>query len=278
MAFKKQITRTYRKAFGHKSPYRRVYGSRNAGQAIGATYRTGLGVAKDVASLMKDMNAMKKRQNNEKKNQSVDVISTPVGQCNDNIAGNLLLDVTPAIIQGVDSNQRIGNSLKLTGMNFPIQFSGQPNTGGIRRLRVQFFKVTSADNGVTATEAFNDYYDVNPLNGLRDMNAPRKYRTAKQDGIKLMRTKYYTLKAPSYIDTGDVERQSISVNFAVKMNEVLRYDSSANTSPDGTRYFLVIQCEAGNYGANPSTLDVPVKSPATGVECRIAQKYWWIDN
>ncbi|WP_445772314.1 hypothetical protein, partial [Rheinheimera sp.] len=214
----------------------------------------------------------------EKKNQSVDVISTPVGQCNDNIAGNLLLDVTPAIIQGVDSNQRIGNSLKLTGMNFPIQFSGQPNTGGIRRLRVQFFKVTSADNGVTATEAFNDYYDVNPLNGLRDMNAPRKYRTAKQDGIKLMRTKYYTLKAPSYIDTGDVERQSISVNFAVKMNEVLRYDSSANTSPDGTRYFLVIQCEAGNYGANPSTLDVPVKSPATGVECRIAQKYWWIDN
>uniref|UniRef100_UPI0040479DFA hypothetical protein n=1 Tax=Shewanella sp. TaxID=50422 RepID=UPI0040479DFA len=228
-----------------KKAYKKVYGSRTIPQAISSTGK----VARDVLALSKTVGMIASRLNVEKKTQSVDVISAQVGQVNNNIDGNLLLDVTPAIIQRVDSNQRIGNSLKLTGMNFPIQFSGQPNTGGNRRLRVHLFKVLSADNGVTAQEAFNDYYDINPLNGLRDMNAPRKYRTAKQDGIKLLRTKYYNLKAPQYSLAGDVDRQSISVNFAIKMDEVLRYDSSANTSPDGTRYFLVIQCEAGNYGA-----------------------------
>lgn len=261
-----------------KKIYKKVYGSRTVPQAVSATGK----VARDVLALTKTVGMLASRLNVEKKSQQLDLGTSPVGQTNANLDGNLFVSLTPSIVQGVDSNQRIGNSLKLTGMNIPIQFSSQGNTFGDRRIRVQIFKITSADNGVTADEAFNDYYDVNPLNGIRDMNAPRKYATTKQNGIKCLRTKYYTLKGIQINTTAsgdDSEKQSLSVNLPLKMDDVLRYDSSSNTFPDGVRYFMVIQVDAGNCGTTPTTtLDVPITKDFTGVSVRMCQKYWWVDN
>lgn len=270
MAWTKKIKKIPKKA------YKKVYGSRKFPQAVSATGK----VAKDVASLAASVGMIMSRLNVEKKSQSVDLGNSAVGQTFGNVPGNVFYDLTPAIVQGTDDNQRIGNSLKLTGMNIPIQFSTQANCYGNRRLRVQIFKILSADNGVTPQEAFDDYYDTNPLNGLRDMNAPRKYRTAKQDGIKLLRTKFYSLKAPTVsIGGNDGEIQCLSINLPLKMDDVIRFDSSANTSPDGTRYFMVIQCDAGNaHPTASSSVDIPVSVNDSGVNVRACQKYWWVDN
>ena len=87
----KKITKIYRKVFGHKSPYRRVYGSRNAGQAIGTTYRTIKTPAQDIAKLVKDVREIKKRQNVEKNYVDVDVITSDLGQ-----VSNCLLYTSPS--------------------------------------------------------------------------------------------------------------------------------------------------------------------------------------
>lgn len=257
-----------------KKAYKKVYGSRSIPQAVSATGK----VARDVLALTKTVGMLASRLNVEKKNQSVDVITASVGQVFDSSTGNLLADVTPAILQGTDSNNRIGNSLKLTGMNFPIQFSSQTSCFNARRIRVELFRVLDADNSVSASTIFNDYYDANPLNGLRDMNAPRKYATQKQNGIKCIRRAYYNLRSPQMSVSGSGEISSLSVNFAVKLQDILRYDTSANTHPDGTRYFIAFTCDAGNCGTATSTADVPVTTSNTGVEVRLAQKYWWVDN
>jgi len=276
------IKKTYRKTFGHKSPYRRVYGSRNAGQAIGSTYRTARGVAKDVASLMKDMSALKKRQNNEKKLIDKDVVTGNIGNVNQNAEGSMKLDVTPIIAQGITESTRVGNSLKLTGMVFPMSFTQMLNCQADRMVRISLYKVTSADDGVTPGECYNQLYDINPLTGLRDFNSSKAYRNAKTDGIKLIRST--TIKVPvsqagnSDSAQGSSELQVRNVRFSVKLQDLLRYNSNAQTTPSGTRYFLIIQCNAGNSSATASTKDVAVTTGNSGIVARIAQRIWYVDN
>lgn len=274
----KKITKIYRKAFGHKSPYRRVYGSRTAGQAIGVTYRTGYGVAKDLASLRKDVKEMKKRQNVEKNYVDSDLLTGNVGQCGANDDGRLLFDVTPAISQGDGQGNRHGNSLKLTGLSLPMSFIGQINTHSARKIRVSLMRVRDNNNNTTGNDVFEQYWDPNPLNGLRDTNAPRNYRSSQHDGITCIRSKTYMLKATEHAQGDLVEQSHFTAKFNVSLQDVLRYASNAATLPDGFRYWLVIQCDSGNRAATNSTLDVPVQTQNTGVTARISQRAWYVDN
>ena len=226
---------------------------------------------------------IKSRLNVEKKHKDRDVVTYEVGQVSANTDGVFFADVTPNISQGTDSDERIGNSLKLTGMTLPMSFVGQSLCLGDRKFRVSLLKVMAADNDVTALETVNQVWDPNPLNGLRDFNAPRKYRNSKTDGISVIRSKVYTLKAPQLdngsVGTADYERNVLTIRFNVKFNDLLRYDNSADNYPQGIRYILVIQANAGNYSTSTaSTLDLPVKEVSSGVEVRVAQRNWWVDN
>ncbi|AXH75829.1 MAG: hypothetical protein [Cressdnaviricota sp.] len=274
-----KITKSYRKIFGHKSPYRRVYGSRTPGQAIGVTYRTGFGVAKDLASLRKDVKEMKKRQNVEKNYVDTDVASVDLGQCNHNADGIYARDVTPAISQGDGQGNRHGNSLKLTGLSFPMSFVGHPNTHSSRKIVVSLMRVRDNNNNTSADDLITQYWDVNPLNGLRDSNAPKNYRNSKHDGIQCIRQKTYMLKATGQSIGNDSEQSHFTAKFNVSLQDVLRYEENGHSSPDGLRYFLVFQLDAGNkHGSTDATIDIPVKTAASGVTARISQRAWYVDN
>lgn len=277
MGFGAKIKKTYRKVYGHKSPYRRVYGSRNAGQAIGVTYREGLGVAKDVANLMKTVKEMKKRQNVEKNYLDKDVYTGALGQVNANNDGIQVNDVTPSISQGDGQGNRHGNSLKLTGMSFPISFIGQPNCHSARKIVVSLVRVRDNNNNTSQLNVVEQLWDTNPLNGLRDTSAPRNYRNAKNDGVSIIRQKTYMLKSTQQNLTADTEQSHFTAKFNVTLQDILRYETNADTFPDGTRYWLILQTDAGNIGT-PSTLDVPVKTGLTGVEYRVSQRSWYVDN
>lgn len=272
MAYKKKFTP---KKFTKKI-YKKVYGGRSIPQALSATGK----VAKDVAGLTASVAMIMSRLNVEKNYTDVDVVSGSAGQCNSNDEGTAIMDVTPVIPQGDGQGQRHGNSLKVTGISFPVQFSGQINTLNARKLRVSLLRVRSANNGVTGQEAFEQYWDVNPLNGLRDINAPKNYRAGSHDGITCIRSTTYTLKAPSLLQgtTADYEQSAFSTKFNVKLQEVMRYALNTDNLPDGIRYYLIIQCDAGNINALGSSLDVPIKKERTGVEFRLSQRAWYVDN
>jgi len=242
-------------------------------------------IAADVARLSVAVGYMSSRLNVEKKFKDRDVVSGQFAQANASGNGIYMMDVTPAISQGIDSDERIGNSLKLTGMSFPIQFSGALRTVSARKLRVMLFKVTAADNGVNLTEAINDYFDVNPINGIIDMNSPKAYRKHTHDGIKLIRSKVYTLPAAASTDYKDdniveaEEKSSFMAKFNVKMDEVVRYNSSTDIHPDGCRYYMYFFADKGNCGTTSATVpNVPITETETGVRFTLAQRYWWVDN
>jgi len=276
----KKITKIYRKAFGHKSPYRRVYGSRTAGQAIGVTYRTGYGVAKDLASLRKDVKEMKKRQNVEKNYVDTDVTTALVAQVNGNLDNTFAIDVTPSISQGDGQGNRHGNSLKVTGMSFPMSFIGQPACHNARKMRISLMKVRDNNNNTSQSDVISQYWDVNPLNGLRDFNAPRNYRNSKNDGVTCIRSKVYTLKATQQSLPGtDIELSHFNAKFNVTLQDIFRYTNNGDSLPDGFRYWLVFQSDTGNRStASASTLDVPVQQASTGVVTRVSQRTWYVDN
>lgn len=271
MAYKKFTPKKTTKKY-----YKKVYGSRTVPQALTATGK----VAKDVAGLTASVAMIMSRLNVEKNYVDRDVITGSLGQVNVNDDGVNILDITPQVSQGDGQGQRQGNSLKVTGISLPLQISGQIGCLNGRRIRLTLLRVRSANNGVTPAEAWRQYMDINPLNGLRDFNAPKNYRAGSHDGVTCIRSATYTLKPPAILQGGtmDTEQSCFSTKFNVKLQEVFRYALNGDTTPDGLRYYLVLQCDAGNSGATASTLDVPVKIDQSGIEYRLSQRSWYVDN
>ena len=240
-------------------------------------------VAADVARLAVAVGYMSSRLNVEKKYKDIDVNTGSFGQANGNANGIYMQEVTPNMPQGTGSAERVGNSIKLTGLSFPVQFSGQRQTFTSRKIKMMLFRVSSANNTVTLTDTINDYFDVNPLNGIIDYNSPKAYRSHKHDGIKLIRQKVYTLPAvPTTLAGNDdevsqEERSGFSTKFNVKLDDVLRFNSNGDTYPDGTKYYMFFICDKGVV-TTASTLDIPITSVDTGVQFRLSQRSWWVDN
>jgi hypothetical protein len=251
----------------------------------GIKTRYGIGKGKGgfkFGKLAQDVEMIKNRLNVEKKDIRSDVITTSFGQVSADAEGAKVIDMTQAINQGIGETQRIGNSLKVTGMSIPIQLSGQQQCLNGRKVRITMLKVKSADNGVTAQEAFEKVWEVNPLSGVRDYNSPRAYRNSKTDGISVVRT-MTTYIAPPTLDNGsqgaDVnERSQRCVTMNLKLNDIWRYDTNADTLPSGLKYYLVFQTDLGNINATASTLDVPVPTGVSGITLRVYQRTWFVDN
>ncbi|WP_445779082.1 hypothetical protein [Shewanella sp.] len=247
-----------------------------------------------LASLARDIMIMKGLTssvmaglNTEKKYVDRDVVSGSFGQVDGNgpLGGYYAIDVTPSMAQGLGSANRVGNSIKLTGISLPVQFNGMDHTFSRRKIKMMLFRVSSADNGVSLTETIADYLDPNPINNLFDMNSPRAYRSHKHDGIKLIRSKTYTLPAPVQSTYGsddlveDVEQAGFSAKFNVKLQDILRFNLNGDVLPDGTRYYLYFFADKGNGSTTTaSTQDVPIKPIKSGVEFRLGQRSWYVDN
>lgn len=266
MGMKKTYMKAKKKVFGDKG-FRGRYDPTRAG-------------VKSLTNLAKDIKMIQERLNVEKNFKDTDLATVFVAQVDGNGEGAYCTEVTPVLPQGDGKGQRVGNSLKMTGMSFPIQFCGQANTLSGRRLR--FTLIRSRGKARTSAEVFTDLYDANPINGIaRDFNAPRKY--TKGDGLQVIRSQNYYLKPPA-LDGGsqgvtDTEFSQLTVKFNVKLQDTLRYDSDATTDPDNIRYFVLIQTDLGNKsGSTVSTLDIPVTSLASGVLCRFASRAWYCDN
>ena len=272
MGLGKTFKKTYMKA------KKKAYGSKGVkGRYIRPGFTKGMG------NLIKDVEMIKSRLNVEKKHKEIDVTTFDIGQVNANIDHAVAFDVTPSIAQGLGSDDRVGNSLKMTGLTFPMSFTQMGTCLGDRKVRITLLRVRGADNLVTTSTALTQVWDENPLNGLRDFDAPRAYRNSKNDGISIVRSMTCYVKGPQ-VDNGspgtfDYERQIKNVRMSVKLNDVLRYSGDGATAPDGIRYVLVFQCNAGNISnTTSSTLDVPVTSTDSGLKLRLGERAWWVDN
>lgn len=264
----------YAKKYARKA-YKKVYGSRKFSSAVKKT----TDVAKDVAALTGSVAMIMSRLNVEKNYVDSDVVTRSTGQVEQNGDGATVFNVLPVIPQGTGQGDRHGNSIKATGLSVQLQANSMSNCQGARKLRVSLLKVKSADNGVSEQEAFQHYFDVNPLSGVRDYNCPINYRSGAHDGITCVRSQTYYLPSPQFL-TGSIDNEAgiLTRKFNVKLNDVLRYDSDVDTLPTGIRYVICVQMDAGNNSASASTLDVPITTGHSGATVRMSTRFWYVDN
>jgi len=275
MAYKKTARQVEKKVFG-TGGFKRRYG-------IGK----GKGGIK-IDAIAKDLMMIKSRLNSEKKEKrEVEITNGVVGQVFGDLNGYWFQDITPILGQGTGADERVGNSLKMTGCNLNFQFMGQQKTLTGRKLKIGLYRVRDPSLGPNdaSTDITADVFDANPLTGLFDYNAARAYRNSKNDGIACIREK--TVYLPKIEQFGaatdlanlDYEKAYKTLNFPVKLNDLFRYEQDNDNLPNGFRYVIIVRADVGNSGPTGSNIqNIPVSTSNSGVSFRMGQRWWYVDN
>jgi len=231
-----------------------------------------------INQVAKDLMYIKSRLNVEKKFINNAVSTAVVGQVNVNAPAYYAVDLLPTWVQGDGESQRVGNSLKLTGYNQKLQFTGMTNMYSTRRIRVQYIKTTDRVNSLPNILA--DIFDVNPLTGNIDYFSEKNYANSRK-AHKIIRTMNYSIRAGSGIDVGNAPftRPIGDMNCSLKLNDVLRFGSDADTSPQDYRLFCVIFVDAGNISGTASgNAGAMVSTAFTGLNVQWHGRTWYVDN
>lgn len=256
--------------------------AKSATKAAGKRYqvsygRRGLRMSKhSVARIAKDVDMIKSRLNVEKKFKDGSLTTGTVGQVNLNTAGYFTSTLTPVISLGTSENERVGGSIKLTGLHLQLQFVGQAACLTKRKMKIMV--ISSTENSVT--NAINDLFDVNPLTGNVDYFSNLNYSNQKR-AHRIIATKYFTLgQVPTTPGSGDPIYFANGVKMVnLKMNEVTRFEGSA-TTPKDMNYYLVIFCDVGNSHPSSSSTNsgAMVVNNLSGVEVQEYFRWWYVDN
>lgn len=257
----------------------------------GAKRRYGIGKGKGgikIDAIAKDLMMIKSRLNVEKKEKkSAEILNATVGQVYNDGNGYWEQDITPVMLQGTSADERVGNSLKMTGCNLNFQLTGQLDCLTGRKLKIGLYRVKNSALAQNQRSAgiVTDVFDSNPLTGLFDVNATRGYRSGKTDGITCVREKTVYLPklqflagTTNYADQ-ESERAYKTFGFPVKLNDLFRYEANDDDLPNGFRYVIVVRADCGNSGPTASNIQhLPMVAPNSGVRLRMGQQWWYVDN
>lgn len=219
----------------------------------------------------KDLEMIKSRLNVEKKFVDQDLYNDQtVGQSNDESPGDWHVDLTPLVAQGVGESNRIGNSIKATGMVVRMNFRGQTNAGK-RVAKICIIRSLNEDSSPVA-----DLWDPNPLTGFIDFHSPRNYASmrGKSSSHTVIATKYVK------IASGNDEDPVASLMLPVKLNDVIRYGSNSDNTPEDFRYHMVVFLDYGNKALSGTTsnLGCVIPTAASGVVFNQQVRLWYVDN
>jgi len=268
-------------AIGKWAKKKSAQATKAAGKRYGVSYgRKGLRMSKQsLSKIAKDVMMIKASLNTEKKYiDTLEASDGNVGQVRNNSDGFYGQYITPNISQGVAESQRVGNSIKATGMVLKFNMIKQNQGEGSRRLCIRV--VRSQDPQLTPAQVHEKLLDLNPFVPVRDYNSNLDYTELKDGRIRVIATKKV------YFDqnNGDGmtlinERMTKSITLPVKLNDVLRFGDNADVQPENVRYFVVITCDNGNCGGSTSTvLGVTVPDANSGIDFKMHSRFWYVDN
>lgn len=228
-------------------------------------------ISKGMPQMAKDIMRLKTLLNVEKK-QKEDFFSSICGQVNVNNTGSSVTDITPIFTEGVGYTQRTGRSIKLTGATLHWQF--QEQNAQLVRNKMTIYIVRVIGNPFTSASTFiAEFFDKNPLSTVVDYYSDRNPQNFKQ--FKILSKRNVTMYADQQTTTGRV----VSCKMRLKLSHHVKYNDDLNTVVDGQIYAVVV-CENGNCNvATASTLtEIPITAANTGLQVRMYQRFYAVDN
>lgn len=193
--------------------------------------------------LYKEITAIKRMINAEKKTAESFYNGVGVGQLNNGSDGAYCATLTPVISQGVGFANRTGRSIKCSGMYLRGQFNAQTNTINAIKFNLTIVKVVGATQ--TTTEILNGMYNADALSGIRDYFAPRNPDNFRD--FRVIASRNFNL----YPD--QITGQQSKINFAMplKLRHHIRYENNTNTIQEGELYYIIRATDGD--GGSPNT-------------------------
>lgn len=202
-----------------------------------------------LATLSRQVKKLQSQNDGEKKRSSV-LSAGALGQVDANSDGAIVVDVTPLVAQGVQTNQRNGASIRLHSSNYNFQISQQVSSNTRIRYRISWLAVNgpaiSSSNIVSGF--FNHVYQPNAFisGSIRDYNCqknPDFFGT-----YKTIRTITGTIEPDAFSGMST----SRSFNVGLKYNRGKGHDIRYNQNLGGAdsvfngQIVMVIQIDRGN--------------------------------
>jgi hypothetical protein len=267
-------------AIGKWAKKKSAQATKAVGKRYGVSYgRRGVRFSKNsMSKIAKDVMMIKASLNVEKKYiDSTETVSGSVGQVNVNADGFGAYQLTPDIPQGVQEAQRVGNSIKATGLVLKLNMIKQINAQGTRRVKM--YVVRTTDPGLTGADIHNRILDVNRMSGLRDFHSNLDYTQFKDGRLRILAQKNVFFPQDSDPSGPTSERQTRAVTLPVKLNEVLRYQGNADLKPENIRHWVILVADNGNKGStNSSLVDITVWQDRSAIDFKMASRMWYVDN
>jgi len=237
-----------------------------------------------VARLSKAVKKLQSMNDGEKK-RATTFNGNSVGQVFNDADGAIVLDVTPSILQGVNTNQRTGASIRLHSSNYQFQISQLSNLEVAVKYKLTWVMIKGAPytSATLVTQWFNNAYNPNPFIGgsIRDLNA--QFNPDYFGTYKVIRTVTGTI-APDQL-TGVTTNRTFNVGF--KYNKGRGHEVRFNQNLGGVtnvfngQILLVMQIDRGNSGNTASTVVglLPTSAaPNTGVYVQQNRIDYYYDN
>ena len=240
----------------------------------GAGYKTGIRFNK----LVQDIRLIKGALNTEKKYAEKQEVVMG-GQVNGNASAHHALNLLPNIGNGTSGvGQRVGNSIKVTGISVKFQCIAQDALFRVAEGKFRFIIYEDKDNVRTSIAGLEEMYDNNQITGLLDYNSERNLATFKN--FRIMCNK--TFKIPDGNDaTGAATLQPtfFSRHFALKMNHHVKYDNTSNDQLSGRLHYAII-FDHGNTSTTVASTNsnIPVTQPESGYKINLVIRTWYVDN
>jgi len=256
--------------------------TKSAGKRYGISYgRRGVRASKNsMSKIAKDVMMIKSQLNVEKKYiDTAEVVKGTCGQVKINDQGFLALDLTPTIPQGVAESQRVGNSIKATGMVLKMNTIKQQSAGGPRRLRILIIK--SLDPTLGANSIANKMFDANPLSGVVDYHSNYDYTQISDKRLRVLREVklYLGNNNDNSTNANPAEVASATRTIALKLDDVLRFQTNGAGEPENVKYYAIVLCDNGNSSGTASTLSTIFCTEAnSGVLVNAHNRFWYVDN
>ena len=216
----------------------------------------------NISQLSKDVAMLKHLVNVEKKKTDV-TLSTPtgIGQFADEslaTTGVYVTRLTPTINQGIQNNQRTGNSLKLVSAMVNMEFRQQSSCRNNIRLRWYIINVPEEDMGLSNVEV--KFMEENPFSGVIDYNSSRNPEFFTQ--FKVIRSGNVYIKQDAQSNLA----YQANVKCPLKLNHHLKYDANDTANSTKNQFYLYVVADRGDVSLN------------TGVQIQYNTRWYYTDN
>ena len=240
----------------------------------GAGYGSGVKLGK----VLRDIRLIKGALNTEKKYAEKQDAFT-AGQVNGNASAHHALTLLPPISNGTSGvGQKIGNSIKITGISVKFQCIAQNDDFRVSEGKFRFLIYEDTDNVRGSIFGLQEMYDNNQITGLLDYNSERNLAAFKN--FRVYCNKTFRIPNGSNVGNANFHQPTFfSRHFALKMNHHVKYDNASTDQISGKLHYAII-FDHGNTSTTVASTNtnIPVTEINSGYKFNLVIRSWYVDN